>query len=161
MHNTHPRFSYRNLIFAGLLSCIGQSISAETPHNTTVVFQCKTEQGEVHFADTPCRDRPSQKLRIEHYSVFNTPIDPRSTARLEDIDNRLARERTARTADLKQDRRRYRLAKQRAAAECDAAELGLKNLRQRKKTGYSLREANAIAEQELALRQQQADFCNG
>ena len=159
MHNAHSIFFFVSLMAGGMLCGISQSINAETTHNPTIVFQCKDAQGESYFADTPCRDRPSQKLRIEHYSVFNTPIDSRSSARLEEIDNRLARERATRSANQQQNQRRRRLAKQQAKAVCEAARVGLDDLRERKKTGYSLREAGAIAAQESALRQQQEDFC--
>ena len=130
------------------------------PGPATIVFRCQTPTGEIQFADTPCRDQPSQKLRIEHYTVFSTPIDPRSAARLADISTRLERERRARLSKKRNDRDKRIKAKQQTTAKCDAIQAGLNRLRVRKKTGYALRDAQALQAQEQTLQQQQQTYCD-
>ena len=126
----------------------------------TIVYRCETPNGDIHFADTPCRNQPSQKLRIEHYTVFSTPMDPRSVARLADISSRLERDRKARLSKKQAERDRRTRAAQQTSANCDAARAGLVRLRLRKKSGYPLRDAQALETQEQSLQRQVQTNCD-
>lgn len=144
------------LVAMVLLNLGGAAINA-----ATVVFRCESSAGDPSFADTPCQGAPSEELHIEHQSVFNAPTDPRETQRLADIEKRLTRARSTRKNEQQRAARRFRLAAQRAATACDAATKDLNQLKQRKRTGYSVRDAIAIQRREEELVEAMKAYCDG
>ena len=144
-----------------LVALLLLSLGSATINAATVVFRCESAAGDPYFADTPCRGAPSEKLHIEHHSVFNAPTDPRETQRLAEIEQRLARARSTRRNEQQRAARQYRLAAQRAATACDAARKDLDRLKQRKRTGYSVRDAIAIQRREEELVETMKIYCDG
>lgn len=135
--------------------------NAQSPANGTTVYRCIDPSGVVSFADAPCKDSTSTRIRIEHSLVQSAPISMLEQQRLRALELRLHTHRAERKSDNLAEHKR-RLAEAQAGEErCRQAERGLAEIRQRKRRGYPVSQSKRIDNEELALRGEISTYCTG
>lgn len=133
--------------------------SAQGQPNGTTVFRCIDISGVISFADAPCKQSTSTRLRIEHSMVQSAPISMAEQQRLRALEQRLKTKRAARkSGDFAEHKRK--LAETQAGAErCLQARRGLTEIRSRKRRGYPARQAERIDNEERALEGEISAWC--
>jgi len=132
----------------------------KAPANGTTVFRCIDVNGVISFADTPCKHSRSRRLRIEHSLIQSAPISTAEQQRLRALEQRLKTDRVNQRTKTSAERKRQHAAAQRGAERCKQATAGLTEVRQRKRRGYPVSQAQRIDREETALRGEIKAWCN-
>lgn len=164
MPKTKPNqliLAYRTLLrLICLVSTLGSTaLYAEAQANGTTVFRCIDLNGVVSFADAPCKDSTSHRLRIEHSLIQSAPISMAEQQRLRALEERLNSTSRRRQGD-RLKAAKMRTAEQNAGAErCKQATAGLRQIRLRKRRGYPVQQARRIDNEEAALQGEISSYC--
>ena len=151
--------AFTRLVLLCAFALIYASSSAQSPPNGTTIYRCIDLQGVVSFADAPCTQSVSHRLRIEHSMIQSVPISIEEQQRLRALEVRLNRERSTKEARA-QAQQKLRIAEAGASTErCKQARLGLTQIRSRKRRGYPVSQSQRIDNEEQALHGQIASYC--
>ena len=152
-----------NTLLMALLGCAVATLAAashaQAQTSGSTVFRCIDLNGVVSFSDTPCEHSSSKRLRIEHSLIQSSPISMAELQRLRALEDRLqsGRKRSQQRQELAH---KHKLAERQASAErCREARLGLTEIRQRKRRGYPVSQAQRIDAEEQALKGELAEHC--
>ncbi len=134
---------------------------AQGPANGTTVFRCLGADGIINYADAPCRDSASKRLRIEHSMIQSVPLSVDDQQRLNALTERLKSHRDQATL-RKLRQRSERIGRSNGnARRCRVARAGLAEVKLRKRRGYPVRQAQRIDAEEDALEDEISTTCDG
>jgi hypothetical protein len=137
------------------------SVQAQGPANGTTVFRCLGTDGIINYADAPCRDSASKRLRIEHSLIQSVPLSVEDQQRLNALTERLKSNRDQ--ASLRKLRQRSeRIGRNNGnARRCRVARAGLAEVKLRKRRGYPVRQAQRIDAEQRTLEEEISATCGG
>lgn len=173
MHKSTPqspacvsREPFVSLLIAGLLTTLATSTTftaiptkAQTSPNGTTVYRCIDLQGIVNFSDAPCKNSVSKRMRIEHSLIQSVPISIDEQQRLNALESRLGNQRAAQRARTTAEKRRRHAEATAGAERCRQAQLGISQIRLRKRRGYPLDQSKRIDNEHRALTQEIESYC--
>jgi hypothetical protein len=141
------------LLAAGTLTTLASVVAAD-------IFKCTDEGGRVTFNDRGCASTErSQKPVIVVSVVSRAELTPGEQQTLADVIHRQRLQRVERARRQRQGDANHRRQQADLQKNCARAVAGLEEVRVTRRRGYSLSQADAIAERERSFENLRAETC--